>query len=55
VVAPDATALEIAALTAAHRTPLVAVTVDGEKQAALLGGVTVSTLPGEVLPLDSTR
>ena len=54
VVAPDATALEIAALMAAHRTPLVAVTVDGGKKAALLGAVTVSALLGEVLPLEST-
>jgi CBS domain-containing protein len=50
IVGPDATAVEIAALMAAHRTPLVAVTEGTERTAALLGAVTVSDLLGRLLP-----
>ena len=50
VVAPDDTVLEIAAVMAANRCPLVAVVEDGGK-GAFLGAVSVSQLLGRVLPV----
>ena len=50
VVPPDATALEIAAIMAANRSPIVAVVDDREPRAALLGAISVSMLLGKLLP-----
>ncbi len=50
VVAPNDTVLEIAAIMAANRCPLVAVVEDGGK-GAFLGAVSVSQLLGRVLPV----
>ncbi|HEY7225566.1 MAG TPA: CBS domain-containing protein [Micromonosporaceae bacterium] len=47
VVSPDATALEVAALMASSRTPLVAV-VDPER--GLVGAVTLATLMSRIVP-----
>jgi CBS domain-containing protein len=49
LVAPDDTVLEIAAIMAAARSPLVAV-VERTKTAPLLGAITASRLLGAVLP-----
>lgn len=49
VVAPDDTVLEIAAIMAANRCPVVAV-VERDKTAPLLGAVSVSQLLGRILP-----
>jgi CBS domain-containing protein len=50
VVAPDDTVLEIAAIMAANRSPLVAVLEKRSKTAPLLGAVSASQLVGRVLP-----
>ncbi len=50
-VEPDDTVLEIAAVMAANRCPLVAVVEKGKK-GAFLGAVSVSQLLGRVLPVD---
>jgi CBS domain-containing protein len=50
VVAPDDTVLEIAAIMAANRSPLVAVLEKRSKTAPLLGAVSASQLIGRVLP-----
>lgn len=52
VVAPDDTVLEIAAVMAANRCPLVAVVEERSKTASLIGAVSVSDLLGRVLPGD---
>ena len=44
VVAPDDTVLEIAALMAANRSPIVAVVEERDKRAPLIGAVSVSDL-----------
>jgi len=51
IVGPDATALEVAALMATHRTPLVAVTEAAGQGSPLLGAITVSDLLGRLLPI----
>lgn len=50
VVAPDDTVLEIAAIMAANRCPLVAVVEEDSKTAPLLGAISASDLLGRVLP-----
>ena len=50
VVAPDDTVLEIAAIMAANRCPLVAVVEERSKTAPLLGAISASQLLGRVLP-----
>ncbi len=50
VVAPDDTALEIAAIMAANRSPIVAVVEERSKTAPMLGAITVSMLLGRLLP-----
>ena len=50
VVAPDDTVLEIAAIMAANRSPLVAVVEERSKTAPLIGSVSASQLLGAVLP-----
>ncbi|HEY3014218.1 MAG TPA: CBS domain-containing protein [Nocardioides sp.] len=50
VVAPDDTALEIAAIMAANRSPIVAVVEERSKTAPMLGAITVSILLGRLLP-----
>jgi hypothetical protein len=50
VVAPDNTVLEIAAIMAANRSPIVAVVEERGKTAPLLGAITVSMLLGRILP-----
>ena len=47
---PDDTVLEIAAMMAANRSPLVAVLADKGKRAALLGAISVHDLLGRILP-----
>ena len=47
---PDDTVLELAAMMAANRSPLVAVLDGKDKRAALLGAVTISDLLGHLLP-----
>ena len=47
---PDDTLLELAAMMAANRSPLVAVLDSKSKQAALLGAVTISDLLKHLLP-----
>jgi CBS domain-containing protein len=49
VVAPDDTVLEIAALMAANRSPIVAVVEERNKKAPLIGAVSVSDLLGRLL------
>ncbi|MGI8646599.1 MAG: CBS domain-containing protein [Nocardioides sp.] len=50
VVAPDDTVLEIAAIMARTRSPMVAVVEERSKTAPLLGAVSASMLLGVVLP-----
>lgn len=50
VAAPDDTVLEIAAVMAANRSPLVAVVEERSKTAPLLGAITVNQLLAAVLP-----
>lgn len=50
VVAPDDTVLEIAAIMAANRSPLVAVVEERGSRAPLLGAVTATQLLGRILP-----
>jgi CBS domain-containing protein len=50
VVAPDDTVLEIAAIMAANRSPLVAVVEERSKTAPLMGAISASQLLGRVLP-----
>jgi len=50
VVAPDDTVLEIAAIMAANRSPLVAVVEERSETAPLLGAISVSQLLGRLLP-----
>ena len=50
VVAPDDTLLEIAAIMAATRSPLVAVVEERSKSAALIGAISASQLLGAMLP-----
>ncbi|MGH3308969.1 MAG: CBS domain-containing protein [Nocardioides sp.] len=50
VVAPDDTVLEIAAIMAADRSPLVAVVEERSKTAPLIGAISASQLIGRVLP-----
>lgn len=50
VVAPDDTVLEIAAIMAANRSPLVAVVEERSKTAPLLGAISVNQLLARVLP-----
>jgi CBS domain-containing protein len=50
VVAPDDTVLEIAAIMAANRCPLVAVVEERSDTAPMLGAVSISDLLGRVLP-----
>ena len=50
VVAPDDTMLEIAAIMAANRSPLVAVVEERSRTAPLIGAISVSQLLGRVLP-----
>jgi CBS domain-containing protein len=50
VVAPDDTVLEIAAIMAANRCPLVAVVEEDSRTAPLLGAISASDLLGRVLP-----
>ena len=50
VVTADDTVLEIAAIMAANRCPLVAVVADDSKTAPLLGAISASDLLGRVLP-----
>jgi len=52
VVAPDDTVLEIAAIMARTRSPLVAVVEERSKTAPLLGAVSASMLLGVVLPAE---
>jgi CBS-domain-containing membrane protein len=52
VVAPDDTVLEIAAIMAADRSPLVAVLEEPSRTAPLLGVISASQLVGRVLPGD---
>ena len=49
VVAPDDTVLEIAAIMAANRSPLVAVVEERNPKAPLIGAVTASDLLGHLL------
>ena len=50
VVAPDDTVLEIAAIMAANRSPLVAVVEERSKTAPLIGAISASQLLGRILP-----
>jgi len=50
VVAPDDTVLEIAAIMAANRSPLVAVVEARSETAPLIGAISASQLLGRVLP-----
>lgn len=50
VVAPDDTVLEIAAIMAASRSPLVAVVEERSDTAPLLGAITAAQLVGRILP-----
>jgi CBS domain-containing protein len=50
VVAPDDTVLEIAAIMAANRSPLVAVVEERSKTAPLIGAISATQLLGRVLP-----
>jgi CBS-domain-containing membrane protein len=50
VVAPDDTVLEIAAIMAADRCPLVVVVEERSKTAPLIGAISASQLIGRVLP-----
>ena len=50
VVAPDDTVLEIAAIMAASRSPLVAVVEERSKTAPLIGAISASQLLGRILP-----
>lgn len=50
VVAPDDTALEIAAIMAANRSPIVAVVDGRDRRAPLLGAISVSQLLGKLIP-----
>jgi len=52
VVAPDDTMLEIAAIMAANRSPLVAVVEERSKTASLMGAISVTQLLAAVLPSD---
>jgi CBS domain-containing protein len=51
VVNPDDTVLEIAAIMAANRSPLVAVVEERSKTAALSGAISASDLLGRILPV----
>ena len=51
VVAPDDTVLEIAAIMAANRSPLVAVVEERSKTAPLLGAISAQQLLGRILPV----
>jgi len=51
VVAPDDTVLEIAAIMAANRSPLVAVVEERSKTAALSGAISAAQLLGRILPV----
>lgn len=50
VVAPDDTVLEIAAIMASNRSPLVAVVEERSKTAPLIGAISASQLLGRILP-----
>jgi CBS domain-containing protein len=50
VVAPDDTVLEIAAIMAAKRCPLVAVVEERSKTAPMIGAISASQLLGRILP-----
>lgn len=50
VVAPDDTVVEIAAIMAANRSPLVAVVDGRDKRSPLIGAISVSQLLKEMLP-----
>jgi CBS domain-containing protein len=50
VVNPDDTVLEIAAIMAANRSPLVAVVEERSKTAALSGAINAADLLGRILP-----
>ena len=50
VVNPDDTVLEIAAIMAANRSPLVAVVEERSRTAALSGAISASQLLGRILP-----
>lgn len=50
VVAPDDTVLEIAALMAGNRSPVIAVVEERSKTAPLLGAISVTALLGRLLP-----
>ena len=50
VVNPDDTVLEIAAIMAANRSPLVAVVEERSKTAALSGAISAAQLLGRILP-----
>jgi CBS domain-containing protein len=50
VVAPDDTVLEIAAIMAANRCPLVAVVEEDRPKSPLLGAISATELLGRVLP-----
>jgi CBS domain-containing protein len=51
VVAPDDTVLEIAAIMAAERSPLVAMVEERSKTAPLLGAISAQQLLGRILPV----
>jgi CBS domain-containing protein len=51
VVNPDDTVLEIAAIMAANRSPLVAVVEERSKTASLSGAISASQLLGRILPV----
>ena len=51
VVNPDDTVLEIAAIMAANRSPLVAVVEERSKTAALSGAISAAQLLGRILPV----
>lgn len=50
VVAPDDTVLEIAAIMAGNRSPLVAVVEERSKTAPMIGAITTAQLLGRLLP-----
>ena len=50
VVAPDDTVLEIAAIMASNRSPLVAVVEERSKTAPLIGAISAGQLLGRILP-----
>ena len=50
IVLPDDNLLEIAAVMAANRSPLVAVVESGDKRAAMTGAITLSRLLSGLLP-----